>query len=72
MKELEIIQDDMDSYETNLNDFDSTVFNTLAEINKKEAQKAIDKATELSKVHSEMMHSPSSRDKRIKMLYFDN
>ena len=54
MKELEIIQNDMDSFETNLDHFDSTVFNTLADINIKEAKKAIKNATVLSKAHSEM------------------
>jgi len=54
LKELQEIQSDMDSFEQNFNHFDSTVFNTLAEINQKEAQKAILKATTFSKTHSEM------------------
>ena len=72
MKELEIIQNDMDNFETNLNDFDSTVFNTLAEINKKEAQKAMVKAVELSKEHSEKMNSPNLKDRRFNILNFDD
>lgn len=55
LKELEEIQKDMDSYKDNqFGDFDSTVIDTLAEINKKEAQKAIDKAMSLEKYKSEL------------------
>ena len=80
MKELEVIQDDMDNFETNLDHFDSTVFNTLADINKKEAQKAIKKATVLSKAHSEMMQfkggfntsSINSDSEQLERLNFDD
>lgn len=54
VKELEEIQNDMDSYGSNFQHFDSTVFNTLVDINKKEAEKAILKANKLTKVNSEM------------------
>lgn len=55
VKELEEIQNDMDNYQKeDFVHFDSTVFNTLADINKKEAQKAILKANILTKVNSEM------------------
>eukprot|EP00752_Nemacystus_decipiens_P017611 g15783.t1 len=54
MAELEEIQNDMDNYDTNFEHFDSTVFNTLININKKEAEKAIIKANTLTKVNSEM------------------
>lgn len=55
VKELQEIQNDMDNYQKeDFIHFDSVVFNTLADINKKEAQKAIMKANTLVKVNSEM------------------
>ena len=55
LKELEDIQKDMNNYnDSYFGHFDSTVIDTLAEINKKEAKKAILKATTLSKYKSEI------------------
>jgi serine/threonine protein kinase len=55
MKELEDIQNDMNNYTNeSFGHFDSTVIDTLAEINKKEAKKAILKASSLSKYKSEL------------------
>ena len=48
LKELTDIQNDMDNYSQKLDHFDSTVFDTLAEINKKEAEKAITQANNLT------------------------
>lgn len=53
LKELEEIQNDMDNYNSNLDHFDSTVTNTLADINRKAAVKAMIKAKQLSKYNSE-------------------
>lgn len=57
VKELEDIQNDMDNYNSNFGHFDSTVFNTLLDINKKEAKKAILKATTLTKYNSELQNN---------------
>lgn len=53
IKELEDIQKDMNNYTDGFSQFDSTVIDSLAQINKKEAQKALMKAFTLSKKRSE-------------------
>lgn len=59
VNELEDIQKDMDNYNSNFDHFDSIVLKTLADINKKEAKKAIMKAGRLNKYNSEMQQNSS-------------
>lgn len=58
VKDLQEIQNDMDNYSTDFQHFDSTVFNTLVDINKKEAERAIIKANALQKENSEIPEMP--------------
>ena len=74
MKELEEIQNDMNNFSNDsFGHFDSTVIDTLAEINKKEAHKAIMKATNLSRYKSEMQELGQSQNETDKAGYeFDS
>mmetsp|Transcript_737 Transcript_737/g.610 ORF Transcript_737/g.610 Transcript_737/m.610 type:complete len:156 (+) Transcript_737:511-978(+) len=72
MKELEEIQNDMDNYDHNFEHFDSTVFNTLININKKEAEKAILKANTLQREKSEMNNLEQKEFGKEKGYKFDS
>lgn len=65
VKELQEIQNDMGSFSHNFQDFDSTVYNTLVDINKKEAEKMILKVDDLKKREKNIQGSEDSDKNKI-------
>jgi uncharacterized protein YcbK (DUF882 family) len=75
LKELQEIQEDMDNYNNNSYErFDSTIYNTLLDINKKKAKEAILKANSLTKYKSEAedKHREDLEVQNNRGYYFDS
>lgn len=72
VKELQEIQNDMGSFSHNFLDFDSTVYNTLVDINKKEAEKVIMKVDNLKKRETEIEENEDLDKNKIYDYQFDD